>query len=283
MQHSISPFPCLSSISSKIPPNDRPRRKQGNSTGETGVDHNQSTDGNLTQPPAVDPQPEPNPYVWIPIIQTDHPEILEDGSIRLSGKYCMMVEEHFGVWFSALPHLTYQPNCIHHLTLGSEWEPRRIHFNHSEESLPKRLYLQAYAVNETGMGLGQRRRFKIPEALPKWWGNAIKTEGNWLNSPWFGAFKYYELGWLYHAELGWLYASPAEDGVWLWGKANQWIWTKEEFTPITTDGMMQSEEFGKRRQTALFVPTITVPAGTKSNLSWCTGFGLPKPIFFAQY
>jgi len=72
---------------------------------------------------------------------------------------------------------------------------------------------------------------KIPEPPVEWWGDAIKAEGGWLQSTWFGAFKYYEQGWLYHSEIGWLFASPVEDGVWLWGSANQWIWTNDGVYP----------------------------------------------------
>jgi hypothetical protein len=108
------------------------------------------------------------------------------------------------------------------------------------------------------MGLGQRRRLKIPEPLAKWWGEAMQGEGGWLQSPWFGAFKYYEQGWLYHAELGWLYSSPAEDGVWLWGSDNQWLWTKDGIYPYhyrwddaawgiwqkTTNGRIRTYNYG---------------------------------------
>ena len=43
---------------------------------------------NSTLPPVIEPEPESesNPYVWTPIIQTEYPEILEDGSIRMSGR-----------------------------------------------------------------------------------------------------------------------------------------------------------------------------------------------------
>ena len=53
------------------------------------LDDNQSlVEDNSTLPPAIEPEPEPefNPYAWIPIIQTEYPEILEDGSIRMSGR-----------------------------------------------------------------------------------------------------------------------------------------------------------------------------------------------------
>ena len=47
-------------------------------------------------------------------------------------------------------------------------------------------------------------------------------EGDWLHSEWFGFFKYYEKGWLFHDSMGWLFSSPSLDGaVWPMGRA---IW-----------------------------------------------------------
>ena len=195
-------------------------------------DQNQSVDHNVTQPPVVEPEPEFNPYAWIPIIQTEYPEILEDGSIRLSGRVLYdgggNISE-FGFLLSPTLRINrYAPDTPR---IEANGTMDGFSLILPESPYPNRLYLQAYAVNEAGMGVGQRRRLKIPEAPAKWWGQATKSEGDWLESNWFGAFKYYEKGWLYHAELGWLYSSPAEDGVWLWGGSNQWIWTKEGVYP----------------------------------------------------
>ena len=67
------------------------------------------------------------------------------------------------------------------------------------------------------MVLDRLERVVIPEALKPWWGEVEEGAGGWLTADWFGTFKYYELGWLYHARLGWLYSSPAkENSVWLW-------------------------------------------------------------------
>ena len=35
-------------------------------------------------------------------------------------------------------------------------------------------------------------------------GDVDELEGGWKTSEWFGTFRYYEKGWLYHARLGWL-------------------------------------------------------------------------------
>ena len=114
-----------------------------------------------------------------------------------------------------------------------------------ESPYPNRLYLQAYAVNEAGMGVGQRRRLKIRSSA-KWWGQATKSEGDWMESNWFGAFKYYEKGWLYHAELGWLYSSPAEDGVYGYGEAQiNGFGPRKESIPIITYGRMRMGNLAK--------------------------------------
>ena len=199
------------------------------------LDDNQSlVEDNSTLPPAIEPEPEPefNPYAWIPIIQTDYPEILEDGSIRMSGRVLYdgggNISE-FG--FLLAPTLRIKQHSPDTIRMEANGTVDGFTLIIPESPYPHRLYLQAYSMNEAGIGVGQRRRLKIPEAPLEWWGDAIQAEGDWLQSPWFGAFKYYERGWLYHGELGWLFASPAEDGVWLWGSANQWIWTNDGVYP----------------------------------------------------
>ena len=59
-----------------------------------------------------------------------------------------------------------------------------------------------------------------------------ELEGGWKTSEWFGTFKYYEKGWLYHARLGWLYSSPTkENSVWLWKEGMGWLWTNVNVWP----------------------------------------------------
>ncbi len=206
----------------------------GNHTLPTWDDHNNTQDDNGTLPPVTDPDSDQdtNPYAWIPIIHTDHPQILKDGRIQLSGRVLYDgggTMSEFGFLLS--PTLRIPLNSPDTLKLEANGTADSFTLIIPESPYPRRLYIQAYSTNEAGMGLGQRRRLKIPEPPAKWWGKAMHGEGGWLESPWFGAFKYYEQGWLFHAELGWLYSSPAEDGVWLWGSDNQWLWTKDGLYP----------------------------------------------------
>jgi len=206
----------------------------GNHTLPTWDDHNNTQDDNGTLPPVTDPDSDQdtNPYAWIPIIHTDHPQILEDGRIQLSGRVLYDgggTMSEFGFLLS--PTLRIPLNSPDTLKLEANGTAGSFTLIIPESPYARRLYVQAYSTNEAGMGVGQRRRLKIPEPPAKWWGEALHGEGGWLESPWFGAFKYYEQGWLFHAELGWLYSSPVEDGVWLWGSDNQWLWTKEGLYP----------------------------------------------------
>jgi hypothetical protein len=94
------------------------------------------------------------------------------------------------------------------------------------------LYFQAWAKNVAGYGIGSVKKVIIPEAAKLWWGHVDELEGGWKSSDWFGTFKDYEKGWLYHARLGWLYSSHVdENSVWLWKEDRGWLWTQDDVWP----------------------------------------------------
>jgi hypothetical protein len=94
------------------------------------------------------------------------------------------------------------------------------------------MYFRAWAKNIAGYGIGPVKKVRMEEAPQPWWGEVDERPGNWMSSNWFGNFKYYEQGWLYHGRLGWLYSSPAEgNSVWLWKEGRGWLWTKESAWP----------------------------------------------------
>ena len=108
-------------------------------------------------------------------------------------------------------------------------EPNDFSLQASESPFPDVLYFRAWARNNAGYGIGPVKKLKIPEAPQIWWGEITDEIGEWKSSVWFGAFKYYEKGWLFHSRLGWLFLSPdKEDGVWLWNQNQGWLWTKED-------------------------------------------------------
>ena len=92
----------------------------------------------------------------------------------------------------------------------------------------KKYYYRAYATNAEGTSEGARKRFTSPEEVAQqpWWANSEEAEAGWRASTWFGAFRPYDNGWIYHADLGWLYAQPdGADGLWVWIKGKGWLWT----------------------------------------------------------
>jgi len=170
--------------------------------------------------------------VLLPIVYTNLAEISESGEIQLSGRVLHdgggKVEE---VGFFLSPRLRIDP-------MGPETVRLPVHTEHDfywlldESPFPKRLYIQAYAINEAGMNSGTIKRIKIPEPPMFWWGDVKEREGGWSESSWFGSFKYYDHGWLFHSSLQWLFSSPVDgDGVWLWKDGMNWLWTGENIWP----------------------------------------------------
>jgi hypothetical protein len=92
-----------------------------------------------------------------------------------------------------------------------------------------RFYCRAYATNAKGTNFGSPERFVVSESVSPaevWWASTEEAEAGWRISSWFGTFRPYQNGWLYHADLGWLYAqSDGVDGLWIWSENHGWFWT----------------------------------------------------------
>ncbi len=94
------------------------------------------------------------------------------------------------------------------------------------------FYYRAWAKNAAGYGISSVKKFIIPEDPQAWWGEITDHEAEWKTSDWFGTFRYYEKGWMFHTELGWLYTSPDQNGgVWLWTTERGWLWTNQALWP----------------------------------------------------
>jgi hypothetical protein len=177
-------------------------------------------------------QPPVSGEVLLPIVYTNSGEISDAGEIHLSGRVLHdgggKIEE---VGFFLSPRLRIDP-------MGPETVRLPVLTEHDfswqldESPFPKRLYIQAYAINEAGLNMGTIKRIKIPEPPMFWWGVVKDREGGWSESSWFGSFKYYDHGWLFHSSLQWLFSSPVDgDGVWLWKDGMNWLWTGEHIWP----------------------------------------------------
>ena len=96
----------------------------------------------------------------------------------------------------------------------------------------KRYYYRAVATNAMGTTSGSPKRLTTPPSEARWWTNAPEISGGWRHSPWLGAFRPYDNGWIYHAKLGWAYAHPdGTGGLWLWFRDHHWMWTRQGVFP----------------------------------------------------
>jgi hypothetical protein len=96
----------------------------------------------------------------------------------------------------------------------------------------KRYYYRATASNLAGSTFGSTKKFTTPPNQTHWWTDTMETAGGWRTSPWFGTFRPYDNGWIYHAKLGWAYAHPdGSGGLWLWLKNHHWMWTQQGVFP----------------------------------------------------
>jgi hypothetical protein len=168
-----------------------------------------------------------------PILQTKDALLNEDGSIDLSGSVFADGNgkiTDFGFVISS--GISIDPKRSKVLWIRGVGEPESFKLKLTQSPYQPLLYIRAWAKNIAGYGIGPVRKVRIPEAPKYWWGEVQERTGGWQTSDWFGTFKYYEKGWLYHVRLGWLYSSPAsESSVWLWKDNRGWLWTKEEVYP----------------------------------------------------
>jgi putative intracellular protease/amidase len=168
-----------------------------------------------------------------PILNTGEGLLDENGSIQLFGNVQYNgagIIEDFGFVVSSGISLDKSKSTVY--WVQGVGEPNDFSLQASESPFPEVLYFRAWARNAAGYGLGPVKKLKIPEAPQIWWGEITDQIGEWKSSVWFGAFIYYEKGWLFHSKLGWLFSSPDEkDGVWLWNQNQGWLWTKEGVWP----------------------------------------------------
>jgi hypothetical protein len=112
-------------------------------------------------------------------------------------------------------------------------------------SISQNQYFRAFAENEAGTTYG--RNLKISpsketdptkqsphqKALNFLASESTELAGGWLENSWFGSFKDFENGWIYHSAHGWLYLSADPlNGIWAWSPNREWIWSTKEQYPF---------------------------------------------------
>jgi len=188
----------------------------------------QPTDDNQTQtdPNGTAPAPgDPVVTLYRPLPKTLAQEGLANGNFRLWG----IIQADGGspiteVAFELADNMVFRNSTLHTATMltGSP------NFSVTLQLQPDKGYhYRAVATNSVGTTFGASKMLTTPPDQTQWWSDSVETTGGWRHSPWLGAFRPYDNGWIYHAKLGWAYAHPdGSRGLWLWFRNHRWMWTQ---------------------------------------------------------
>ena len=98
-----------------------------------------------------------------------------------------------------------------------------------------KYFVRSFAQNAEGQSLGNIKSFLNPDTKSiqeNWWESLPILTDNWRKSPWFGYFRPYQNGWIYHSQIGWLNAqSDGKEGLWFWHSEFGWIWSNYAVYP----------------------------------------------------
>ena len=107
------------------------------------------------------------------------------------------------------------------------------------------LYFRAYAQSMDRTTLGNIRKISIEgnlneqnqtphqKALSVLTADSVEENGGWLRNAWFGLYKNFNNGWVYHSIHGWLYlVSDNFNGIWAWSETRGWVWSNKEVYPF---------------------------------------------------
>ena len=168
-----------------------------------------------------------------PIVQTLNAIIDENGSVQFgaeirSGAKMELIETgiHYGTdqIFSEFNQIPLSLSTITDQYFSTPLKPLGNN----------QIFYRAYARNKAGTSYGSVKTLTLPSEsnATVWWSGSIEEQGGWQTSPWFGSFRRYPQGWIFHADLNWLYAYAGESGdVWLWSQDHGWLWTGPDVYP----------------------------------------------------
>ena len=217
-----------------------------NQTSTPIIDHNTTGDHNATQPPVIDQNgtisqtDQNNTRVdqnstlhskeYLAIVRTLDSRNEQNGTSRLYGKILtdggsIISEKGFLVSTNLQFLNSERISGIDH----NQTDPFFADYQTTQNG--QTFYYRAYVRNNVGESLGGIK--KISPSTPRsWWNELPEIAGGWRTSPWFGSFRPYPNGWLYHADLGWLYSHTGESrDLWLWNEQLGWHWTAQGVYP----------------------------------------------------
>jgi hypothetical protein len=172
-------------------------------------------------------------HAYVPIAHTFYHQPDANGSFRFSG---MVLTDGGSPVLETGILISKRLSFSDYVRLPAELDPQTQEFSVSHNGLDPgtTYYYRAYARNAVGENQGTRRKLRTPEAIDPslWWAQMPEVGGGWRNSDWFGTFRIYVNGWIYHAKLGWLFVVPDdEQGLWLWTQDRGWLWTQPGVFP----------------------------------------------------
>ena len=219
---------------------------ENNQTSTPIIDHNITGDHNATQPPVIDQNgtisqtDQNNTRVdqnstqlrkeYLAIVRTLDSRNEQNGTSRLYGKILtdggsIISEKGFLVSTNLQFLNSERISGIDH----NQTDPFFADYQTTQNG--QTFYYRAYVRNNVGESLGGIK--KISPSTPRsWWNELPEIAGGWRTSPWFGSFRPYPNGWLYHADLGWLYSHTGKSrDLWLWNEQLGWHWTAQGVYP----------------------------------------------------
>jgi hypothetical protein len=174
--------------------------------------------------------------VFAPIVRTRSVTVNRNGRLNFSGK--ILADKYSRATAAGLlvsDNLQFS-NAVQLAATNLRLSSFSVQLSGSSLQPSKKYYYRTYATNEEGTSNGTKKRFTTPEKKSEsasWRADAEEKGAGWRESTWFGIFRPFNNGWLYHGEIGWLYAIPDDDrgGVWLWKKGRGWLWTAKGVYP----------------------------------------------------
>ena len=121
-----------------------------------------------------------------------------------------------------------------------------------ETSSHQVLYFRAYAQRQDQTILGNIRKITlegnpqqsgkpIARALSLLAEDSVPLEGGWFQNSWFGLYRSFDNGWIYHSHHGWLYLIADDtQGIWAWSEERGWAWSTKDLYPFLYQWNLQN-------------------------------------------
>ena len=149
------------------------------------------------------------------------------------------------VGFYVSPSMQLSPNDSSTQKISAERNGSGVFSANIDTGTHQVLYFRAYAQTPRRTALGNVRKISIEgnlnkdnqgpeqEALSILAIDSVEENAGWIRNPWFGRYKNFNNGWIYHFDHGWLYLSSDDfNGIWAWSESRGWVWSKKGLYPF---------------------------------------------------